>query len=219
MSRIAAFALLVLLTACKERQAQVRFTFPGGSDGGADAGAGGCQAQTDLKCVNYLQFSAGEGTTFSSGCTPVDVVLDNLCGLAQLAEGQELFKLPPETRLPIRVVGLRVFPDISCNAGDCSARTIFSGETAERDIPIENYAGQILEIPMTVKMPCGTPEQFFFLPEGSTCAEVCHSPDLLVCDNVAGGCLCKELPSAADLARQQGGIDSGQGAPGDGGSD
>jgi len=59
-------------------------------------------------------------------------------------------------------------------------------------------------------MPCGTPEQFFLLPEGSTCAEVCHSPDLLVCDNVAGGCLCKQLPSAGELAAQRGRMDGGQ---------
>jgi len=218
MSRIAAFALLALLAACKERQTQIRFTFPGGSDGGADGGAGGCQAQTDLKCVNYFQFSAGNDDGFRSGCAPIEVVLGNLCDLVQLAEGQELFKLPPETLLPIRVAGVRVFPDTSCNAGDCSARTIFSGETVERDVPIADYAGQILEIPVTVKMPCGTPEQFFLLPEGSTCAQVCHSPDLLVCDNVAGGCLCKELPSPSDIAAQQAarmdggqdGIDSGQ---------
>jgi hypothetical protein len=215
MSRIAAFALLVLLTACKERQAQVRFNFPGGPDGGA----GGCQAQTDLKCVNYFQFSAGNDDSFRSGCAPIDVVLGNLCDLVQLAEGQELFKLPPETLLPIRVAGVRVFPDTSCNAGDCSARTIFSGETVERDVPIANYAGQILDIAVTVKMSCGTPEEFYLLPEGSTCVQVCHSPDLLVCDNVAGGCLCKKLPTPAEVAARQGGIDSGQQAPGDGGAD
>lgn len=217
-SRFAAFALLVSLTACKEQQTQIRFTFPGGSDGGADAGAGGCQAQTDLKCVNYFQFSAGNDDGFRSGCTPIQFALGNLCDLVQLAEGQELFKLPPETMLPIRVAGVRVFPAISCNAGTCPAKTIFSGATLESGAPIGNYAGQVLEIPVTVNMPCGTPEQFFLLPEGSTCTEVCHRPDLLVCDNVAGGCLCKELPSASELAAQQaarmdggqGGIDSGQ---------
>ena len=109
---------------------------PGRSDGGADAGgAGGCQAQTDLKCVNYLQFSAGNDDGFRSGCAPIDVVLGNLCDLVQLAEGQELFKLPPETMLPIRVAGIRVFPAISCNAGTCAAKTIFSGATARERRP------------------------------------------------------------------------------------
>ena len=168
-SRIAAFALLVSLTACKERQAQIRFTFPGGSDGGADAGAGGCQGQGTLRCVNFLQFSTGNGG-FSSGCTPLEIALDNLCDLARLAEGQELFKLPPETVLPIRVAGVRAFPADSCIAGTCSARTIFSGATLESGVPIENYAGQILEIPVTLKGTCGTPEEFYLLPEGSTCA-------------------------------------------------
>ena len=133
-----------------------------------------CQAQTNLKCVNYFQFSAGNDDGFRSGCTPIDVVLGNLCDLVQLAEGQELFKLPPETMLPIRVAGVRVFPAISCNAGTCPAKTIFSGATVESGAPIGNYAGQVLEIPVTVNMPCGEPEQFFLLPEGSTCAEVCH---------------------------------------------
>jgi hypothetical protein len=218
MSRIAAFALLALLTACKERQAQIRFTFPGSADGGVDGGAGGCSGQGSLRCVNYLQFSTGNGG-FSSGCAPVDVALENLCDLARLAEGQELFKLPPETLLPIRVAGVRAFPADSCIAGTCSSRTIFSGATAESGVPIADYAGRILEIPLTLNMPCGIPEEFYLLPEGSTCTQVCHSPELLVCDNVAGGCLCKHLPTADEVASRQGGIDSGQGAPGDGGAD
>ena len=206
MSRIAAFALLALLTACKEQQTQIRLTFPGGADGGA----GGCQAQTDLKCVNYFQFSAGNDEGFRSGCTPMQFALGNLCDLVQLAEGQELFKLPPETMLPIKVAGVRAFPADSCIAGTCSSRTIFSGATVESGVSIETYAGRILEIPLTLNMPCGTPEEFYLLPQGSTCTEVCHLPDLLVCDNVAGGCLCKHLPTADEVA-------SGQGVPGDGG--
>ena len=206
----AAFVLLALLAACKERQMQIRLKFPD------TPGAGACGMQTNIKCANFIEFTAGTVLVqggFRSQCSPIDFTLTNLCDVAKLAEGQELFTLSPDTQLPISVQGKRVFPATSCNSGICPARTIFAGETAERDQPIAAFEGQVLEIPITLVQPCGPPEAFFFLPEGSTCAQLCGSADQVVCDNVQGGCLCEGLPTNADLARQQAtALDGGQGA-------
>ena len=101
-----------------------------------------------------------------------------------------------------------MFPATSCSAGECAAKTIFSGETAEHGT-IDDYVGQTLEIPVTLTMACGPPEQFFFLPEGSTCADLCGQGNV-VCDHVQGGCLCAGQPTAADLAARQRAIDGGQ---------
>ena len=136
MSRAAAFALLVLSTACKERQTQIRFTFPGGSDGGADARRRWLPGADRTQVRQLPPVLRWQRDGFRSGCAPIDVVLGNLCDLVQLAEGQELFKLPPETMLPIRVAGVRVFPAVSCKAGTCAAKTIFSGATVESGVPI-----------------------------------------------------------------------------------
>jgi hypothetical protein len=202
--RIAALALcaaLALPAACSERQTHLKLTFPGGPDGGT------CATQTDIKCVNYLEFSAGDNVSgFTSQCVKVDVAIGDLCDVAKLAEGQELFKLAPGTSLPIRVEGKRVFPATSCNSGDCPARTIFSGQT-DATGTIGDHAGETLEIPLTVVHPCGVPEQFFFLPPGRTCAELCGGTDLLVCDGVQGGCLCLDQSA---MTSRQGGIDGGQ---------
>ena len=68
----------------------------------------------------------------------------------------------------------------------------------------------MIDLPVTVIEPCGLPEQFFFLPDGATCAEVCGASPV-VCDHVQGGCLCKGAPRAfdggADMDSGQGGID------------
>jgi hypothetical protein len=205
MTKIAASASLAavaLLAACSERQTHLKITFDV-----PDAGA--CDQQTNIKCVNYLEFTAGDDVSgFSSSCTRVDVSLDTLCDVAKLAEGQELFKLSPDTKLPIRLAGIRVFPAVSCNAGECPSKTIFSGATAETGT-IDQYAGQTLTIPVTLTQLCGPPEAFFFLPAGSTCTDLCGAGNV-VCDHVQGGCLCNGFPSAADLAARQGGMDGGQ---------
>ena len=212
--RIAAIALLALLAGCRERQTQIRLTFPDAPDGGA------CGAQMNIKCANYIEFSAGVlPGGFRSQCSPIDFTLGSLCDVGKLAEGQELFQLSPETQLPIRMEGKRVFPATACNSGICPAKTIFAGQTAEVG-PISQFEGQVLEIAVTQIRPCGLPEEFFFLPEGSTCAQLCGGESAVVCDNVEGGCLCAGHPSASDLAaaRQaaatadggQGGIDGGQ---------
>jgi hypothetical protein len=197
--------LSLLALGCKQPETQLRLQFPSDPDAGADAG--GCQQQTSLRCVNYLQFTAGSGN-FSSTCSKVGVVLEDLCDVAKLAVGQEVFKLSPDTPLPITLEGLRVFPATSCNANECPARRIFSGTTSGTG-KIGDYAGGVLDIPVTVNEPCGLPEEFFFLPAGSTCADLCGAGNV-VCDQVQGGCLCKGLPSAADLAARQGAVDGGQ---------
>jgi len=198
-----AVALLALACGCQQRETQLKLQFPGGD-------AGTCEQQTSVKCVNYLQFTVGTGE-FSS-CTKVEVVLDDLCDLARVAEGQELFNLPPETPLPIKIEGLRIFPAIGCSSiQECTPRKIFSGTTVGGGGRgrIGDYAGGVLELPVTMNEACGLPEEFFPLPEGRTCTEVCGlSP--VICDHVAGGCLCKGSAGAADMVSRQGAIDSGQ---------
>ena len=207
MTRIAAVALFAsaacaLSAACSDRQTRIKLTFP-------NSDAGPCESQTSIKCVNYLEFTAGDDLHgFSSQCTRVTVSLDTLCDVAKLAEGQELFKLSPSTMLPIRMDGIRVFPATGCNAGDCPEKKIFSGQTAETGT-IGGHVGETLEIPVTLTQSCGIPESFFFLPEGATCTDLCGVGNV-VCDHVQGGCLCNGFPSAADLAARQGAIDGGQ---------
>jgi hypothetical protein len=200
----AAFALLALSASCKERQAQIRLKFPDTPD------AGSCQAQANIRCANFIEFSAGTGKGFRSQCTAIDVTLTNLCDVGKIAEGQELFTLSPDTMLPIRLEGKRVFPAPLCSSGVCPPKTIFAGQTAETG-PIANFEGQVLEIPVTLVRPCGLPEQFFFLPEGSTCAQLCGSADEVVCDNVQGGCLCAPHPTPSDIEARQVRVDGGQG--------
>jgi len=202
LAALAAFAPLALSVACSDRQTHLKLTFP-------NSDAGPCENQTSVKCVNYLEFTAGDDVSgFSSQCTRVSVSLDTLCDVAKLADGQELFKLSPDTMLPIRLAGIRVFPATGCNAGDCPEKKIFAGQTEETGT-INDFVGQTLTIPVTLVQPCGMPESFFFLPPGSTCTDLCGAGNV-VCDQVQGGCLCSGLPSAADLAARQGAIDGGQ---------
>jgi hypothetical protein len=211
VKRAAGVALLVLAcSGCKQPEAQLRLQFPVdvNADGGADAGT--CHAQTSLRCVNYLQFTAGKDE-FSSHCTRVEAKLDDLCDLAKVAEGQEVFKLSPDTPLPITIEGLRVYPATGCNSSsECPPRRIFSGTTVMTGT-IGDYKGRAIDLPVKVLEPCGLPEQFFFLPDGGTCQEVCGlSP--VVCDHVQGGCLCKGAPGTSDGGQAmdggQDGIDS-----------
>jgi hypothetical protein len=198
---------------------QIRLKFPDTPDAGA------CGAQTNIRCANFIEFTAGTALVpggFRSQCSPIDFPLTNLCDVAMLAQGQELFQLSPDTQLPIHVEGKRVFPVTGCNSGICPPKTIFAGETAEKDQPISAFEGQVLEIPITLVKPCGSPEAFYFLPEGKTCAELCGNADNVVCDSIQGGCLCAGHPTPADIAARQaaaaaaaadggqGGIDGGQ---------
>src|SRR5450755_3126838 len=169
------------VAACTAPRAELTVLFP------ADAGA--CDAQTSLACVNYLQFTVGVGTAFNTDCVPVELPLNNLCDVAKLATGRALFNLPPETKLPIKLQGLRVFPATSCGSEQsCPPRTIFTGQTQDTG-RIGDFGGRALELSVMMNEPCGIPEQFFPLPEGSTCDELCGAGKL-VCSGVQNGCLC-----------------------------
>lgn len=194
---------------CKQPQAQLKLKFPTDADGGT------CSDQTSLRCVNYLQFTTG-GDESSSHCQRVPISLANLCDLARVAEGQEVFKLSPDTLLPITLDGLRVYPATGCSSEECKPKKVFTGMTVGgMGQKIGDYVGGVIELPVTVIEPCGDPEEFFSLPpDGGTCAQVCHAPDLVVCDHVSGGCLCKALPSSPvfqdggqAMDGRQGGID------------
>ena len=121
-----------------------------------------------------------------------------------------MFKLSPDTPLPITIEGLRVYPATGCNSSSDARRAeIFSGTTVTEG-QIGDYKDRVIDLPVTVIEPCGLPEQFFFLPDGATCAEVCGTSPV-VCDHVQGGCLCKGPPrasTAAPMDSGQGGIDS-----------
>jgi len=217
VKRLAAAAvLLALACGCKQPQAQLRLQFPIDADAGVDAGA--CYQQTSLKCVNYLQFTTG-GDESSSRCNRVEVQLDDLCDLAKVAQGQEVFKLSPDTPLPITIEGLRVYPATGCSStAACPPRKIFSGTTV-REGKIGDYRDGVIDLPVTVLEPCGLPEYFYPLPDGgvdtdggvATCTQVCGASPV-VCANVERGCLCKGDPAAGAAGRAmdggQDGIDS-----------
>jgi hypothetical protein len=215
--RLAAAFLLALACGCKQPQAQLRLQFPIDADAGVDAGA--CYQQTSLKCVNYLQFTVGRDES-SSRCNRVEVELNDLCDLAKVAQRQEVFKLSPDTPLPISIEGLRVYPATGCNStAACPPRRIFSGTTVMEG-KIGDYADGVIDLPVTVIEPCGLPEYFYPLPDGgtidggvATCAQVCGASPV-VCANVEHGCLCQGDPASGAAARAmdggQDGIASGQ---------
>jgi len=215
--RLAAAFLLALACGCKQPQAQLRLQFPIDADAGVDAGA--CYQQTSLKCVNYLQFTVGRDES-SSRCNRVEVELNDLCDLAKVAQRQEVFKLSPDTPLPISIEGLRVYPATGCNStAACPPRRIFSGTTVMEG-KNGDYADGVIDLPVTVIEPCGLPEYFYPLPDGgtidggvATCAQVCGASPV-VCANVEHGCLCQGDPASGAAARAmdggQDGIASGQ---------
>jgi hypothetical protein len=188
-------ALGALAAACRTREAELKLTVPP-IDGGA------CDAFDSLRCVNYLEFSVQTPGGFTSQCVQVRA-LANLCGVANLANGGELFRLPPETELPITVVGKRVFPATGCDSPPGCEKIVFSGSTIGVG-RIGDYADRTLEIAIDMYRPCGLPEQFYYLPDGGTCQGLC-GPQFVICAGVQGGCLC-----ANPMAGGQGGIDAGQ---------
>jgi len=194
---VAAASMLALAGACKAPETQLNLVVPP-IDGGA------CDTFTSLACVNYVEFSVPSATGFTSHCVKVNVQLTNLCDVTKLADGHELFKLSPETPLPISVEGRRVFPAGSCSGPPvCPSKPIFRGSTVAEG-RIGDYNGRALDLAINMIAPCGPPEQFFFPPEGGTCAEICGAQSNVICDGVAQGCLCRD-PAASG----QGAIDTG----------
>jgi hypothetical protein len=186
-------ALLGSASACKTPETRINLIVPSID--------GGCGAFADIACVNFLEFRARNSqTTSTNRCVKVDLELTNLCDVASLPDGRELFKLPPETPLPIEVQGKRVFPADSCGSSDCN-KIVFRGTTTDIG-RLGDYAGRQLDLTLTMVGSCGESEEFFFRPDGGTCAEICGTQTDVVCDGVQNGCLCK---SHADGG--QGGID------------
>lgn len=193
--RVAVAALLLAcLAACKNQEMQLKILTPPIDGGGA------CNAYTDLACVNYLEFRVLSNPP--AFCVALDVSLNDLCDVEKLANGSDVFKLPPETRLPIAVLGKRVFPAGSCGSNKCD-KLLFRGETGPGFV--RDYIGRTLELTIDMAGSCGKSENFFFLPDGGTCVDVCGGESKIVCANVGGGCLCE-----ADVDGGQGGIDASQ---------
>ena len=114
---------------CKQPEAQLRLQFPVDVDAGADAGT--CHQQTSLKCVNYLQFTAGDGAG-SAATARASRSRWTTCAIsAKVAEGQEVFKLSPDTPLPITTRGTARLSRRPAATRRASARRaeIFAGTT------------------------------------------------------------------------------------------
>jgi hypothetical protein len=189
---VLAACLVAGVSGCKTDQAQLDVVIPV-IDGGA------CSAYTDIACVNYLEFRVRTATASTSRCVELDFVLADLCDVGRLADGRELFKLPPDTQLPITVEGKRVFPAGSCGSNQCD-KVIFRGTTGEGRLG--DYVGRPLALTLNMVGSCGESEEFFLLPDGGTCAGVCGGQNNVLCDQVAGGCLCRPRMDGG-----QGGID------------
>ena len=71
---------------------------------------------------------------------------------------------------------------------------------------IGDYDGRALDLPVNVIEPCGPPEQFFFLPDGGTCAEVCGASSHVVVRRRRRGAVCASARTPR-YASGQGGID------------
>ncbi len=185
--------LLALATACKSQETQITVVIPS-IDGGT------CSAYRDVSCVNYVEFKVTTATASISHCVEVDMQLADLCDVGKLGDGRELFKLPPETQLPITVEGKRVFPAKSCGANQCD-KIVFRGTTVGTG-SLGDYVGRPLELTINTVGSCGRSEDFFSLPDGGTCAAVCGGESEVVCDQIPMGCLCNSRRDGG-----QGGID------------
>lgn len=198
MRQAAALALLALAAGCRSPQADLRIVLAG--DGGtcdlpdageADAGvasdAGASNSQ--LHCVNFLQFTVDDGSSFSTYCIRLEKRLETLCDLASVADGRELFKLDPNASVTISIQGLRVFPATSCDRDAvCPAREIFAGGTDQ--VRVQEAAGKSIDLPVAMSSPCGPKETYYPKLSGRTCESICKTAAKVVCD-LPGGCLCK----------------------------
>lgn len=171
-----ALAVALLAAGCRASETQLAIRFEGA-----------CEAQKDLSCVNYLQFTLEDEKGFSTECIKATQSLSTLCDVAALADGRELFRSDPDALVRVEVKGMRVFPATSCDVQNaCPPRVIFSGVTEERRA--SDLAGS--PFPLTIKLvePCGAKEQFW--PGATNCAAICGAGNV-VCDGISGGCLCR----------------------------
>lgn len=181
-SASAALACAILLAGgCRSSEASLEIGF------GDDAGT--CAQVTDLSCVNFLRFSVDDGSGFTTQCVKVTEQLTSLCDVAELGSGQELFRIDPDKQVQFKVEGLRVYPATSCEAEGCQRRILFTGVT--QTFRMGDRAGQSIPLVVTVNEPCGGREEYFPLPGGMTCDDICGHGST-VCQ-IEDGCLCKAL--------------------------
>ena len=111
----------------------------------------------------------------SSQRTSIDVTLDSLCDVAQLAEGQELFELSPDTTSPCAALArqARVPGDRMQLRRLCAADHLL-GRRRRQDDRFRRLRGQVLEIPVTLREPCASRRHSSSSPRGPlapSCAE------------------------------------------------
>jgi hypothetical protein len=186
--------LLPLCGACRPGQMELALVLPGD---------GGCPP-LDLTCANYLQFKVTETKnnipTFTTHCVQLTEKLHSLCDLQNVAIGQELFKLSPDSQVSIEMRGMRVYPAWTCDYDViCPPHVVFKGTTGTK-VYVSEKAGGILELPVEFVEPCGGTEYFFNLKTGQTCITACQG-DEVACDGIAGGCLCKVRTQTPDAGR------------------
>ena len=172
--------LLLAASACSQSQPSILFNLDAGAiQMYGDAGMGSCAQVTDLGCVNHVRYEFTTTTgELMSLCRPVGRKLASLCDLASLGGDVEV---PADTR-DITVSGVRVFPADSCeDTPQCKTRTIFSAHGDDTGLPV------LLDVYLAHDEPCGPPEQYFPLPDGQSCGDVCAAG--VVC-SLDTGCLC-----------------------------
>lgn len=180
-------ALLVLVAGCGRPSVDVAIV----TDIPYDGGVAACSEFADLRCVNFLAFDlldvqSGE---ILGHCVRVTAPLDDLCEVAELATGAEVFRVDPDEEVRLSVRGLRVYPATSCQTlAGCPARELFTGQSGA--VRLGDLPDGRLELPLDSAAACGPREEFYPRPEGRTCDQICGGTDRVVCDGLAGGCLC-----------------------------
>ena len=187
---IVLYCLPLLCGACRPQQMELTIVL----------GDAGCPP-VNLKCVNFLQFSSG----FSTHCIQLTEgeTLDTLCDLQKVANGQELFKLSPDTELIIEMKGLHVYPATSCDYDvTCPPRIVFKGSTGSQSVRVGDLAGGAVPLQVVMVAPCPAGSEQWYRPPrpDEPCSAVCY-PGEVECDGVQGGCLCFSPTSTHDAGR------------------
>lgn len=176
------FALLGA-AACARPQLQLTPVFEVTTDAGVPLE---CAAFADLACVNFIKFQIEEegNLTPPTDCITVDQRLTNLCDVAQLARGTEIFRYDLDARVKVKMWGLRVFPATSCEiVPECPPRSLFDGATEEFDL---DRSGDV-PLRITFAQGCGAKE--VYRPRGGRdCFTVCDFTEPR-CE-LRDGCVC-----------------------------